>query len=259
MPANSTHWLIAASFVLTMLPAIGQANLVAHWAFDEPGGATAFDGVGSVDGILTGGSAFAPGAGILGGAVFQDGASGSYVDMGNNFMFASVDFSVQVWVRTSAGNTTPLVPVYKHQGGWYNGYFLAVNDVGDGVGSAANNRAHFYATNGKTDASSTIVNDGLWHQLVGVYDVTHNQTRLYVDGAPESTGPRNAMVGNAEPFLVHSEGYVDEIRLWDHALSDDEVSNVFTQTSNPVPLPPAVWLLGCGLAGLIGLARKRVK
>jgi hypothetical protein len=254
MPKKTWPYLaIVASVLLTTLPSVGQANLVAHWKFDEPGGATAFASVGPVDGTLNGASIFTPAGGILGGAVQLNGTPGTTVSMGNNFMFGSVDFSVQAWIKTTPGNTAPMMPLIKHQGGSFNGYFIAVNDVGDGLGSAADNRAHFYATNGKTGASLTIINNGSWHQLVGVYDVANNQTRLYVDGALEATGPRIPMVANSEPFLIASEGYVDEVRVWDHALTLSEVSTLYEQTTNPVPVPPAIGLLVSGLAGLAGL------
>lgn len=250
------YCLIGASVFFTAVPSIGDASLISHWKFDEQTGTTAFNSAGAINGDLNGTSIFDPAGGILGGAVQLERISGTNVDMGDNFMFGSVNFSVQAWIKTSPGNAELLAPVYKHQGGAYNGYFLAVNDISDGVPNAEN-RAHFYVTNGKTPASSTIVNDGLWHQLVGVYDVSNNQTRLYVDGALDATGPRNTMVSNTKPFLIHGEGWVDGVRIWDHALTLNEVNDQYDQTINPVPLPGAIWLLGSGFAGLAALRRRR--
>lgn len=249
--------LIAALVFLTIVPSAGNASLVAHWKFDEPSGAIAYDSVGAINGSLTGTSIFDPMGGILGGAV-RGLAHGDFVDMGNNFMFGTVNFSVQAWIKTTY--TGAIVPVYKHQGGLFNGYFLAVNDVG--LGSIADNRAYFYVSNGITGVSSTIVNDGSWHQLVGVYDVTNNQTRLYVDGGLEATGPRNDMTTNSYIFLVGLSGldtYLDEVRVWDHALTLSEVNELYEQTINPVPVPATVLLLASGLIGLAGTRRKLKK
>jgi len=232
---------------------IGDASLIAHWRFDETGGNTAYASVGGIDGLLTGTSIFDPVGGILGGAVQVDTTVGSRVDMGNNFMFGSVDFSVQAWIKTTS--TAGMMPVIKHQGGSFNGYFLAVNNVGDGV--SATNCAHFYVSDGKTGASSTIVNDGNWHQLVGVYDVNNSETRLYVDGKLEVTGGFNNMVPNSQPFLIASVGYVDEVRIWNHALILSEVQALYEQTNNPVPEPATMLLLGSGLIGLAGYGRKK--
>ncbi|KHE93216.1 MAG: PEP-CTERM sorting domain-containing protein [Candidatus Scalindua rubra] len=236
------------------VPKVANAALIAYWDFNEASGTIASDSVGGVNGTLSGAASFDPTGGILGGAVQGPNAD---VSMGDNFMFGSVDFSVQAWIKTTPGFAAAGGPIWKHLGGSHNGYFLAVNNVGDGAGGAGG-FAHFYASGGKTGLSSTVVNDGTWHQLVGVYDVTGNETRLYVDGVHENTGPRPPMVSNTQPFLVNvGDGHVDEVGIWNHALSDSEVSALYQNATSPVPEPATIALLGIDLAGFAGAAVRR--
>ncbi len=47
---------------------------------------------------------------------------------------------------------------------------------------------------------------------------------------------------------------MDDVRLYDRALSEGEIWELHT-----VPIPGAVWLLGSGLLGLVGIRRKLKK
>ncbi|MCZ7638961.1 MAG: LamG domain-containing protein [Verrucomicrobia bacterium] len=49
--------------------------------------------------------------------------------------------------------------------------------------------------------SSASVNDGNWHQLVGVYQAGGSE-RIYVDGALAATGASEPVVLNNAPFLI---------------------------------------------------------
>ena len=160
-------------------------NLIAYYAFDETSGTTAHDAIGSVDGTLQGGAMFAPGAGIRGGAIMLNQATGDLVNMGDHFGFTSGSFSIETWVRLNPGDTNSSVPVGKHFSRIIAGYFLAINDVGDGCSAIGS--AHFYVAYPCSGVSSIVVNDGQWHQLVGVYNSTNQTTSIYVDGQFQSS------------------------------------------------------------------------
>ncbi len=213
-----------------------SAALVGYWNFNEAGGSTAQNKVaGGPDGTLLGSAAFVPG-GILGGAIQLNNATNDLVSFGNNYGFTSGSFSVVVWIKLNAGDTSGIAPIAKHIATVGAGYFLAVNDVLDGV-SAPVNKAHFWATS-FTGASSIVVNDGGWHQLVGVHDIAMNKLLLYVDGQFQNDVGQSTVVGNSAPLLVGGivvgstptnsfTGLVDEVRLYDNALSAGDVQALY--------------------------------
>lgn len=100
--------------------------------------------------------------------------------------------------------------------------------------------------NGKLEViTTTALNDGLWHHIVGVRDNAAALIRVYVDGVQEATasmiggsyGSLNSSLsaimgafhnasGGFEEFL---DGRVDDARLYvGRALSADEILNIYT-------------------------------
>jgi hypothetical protein len=70
---------------------------------------------------------------------------------------------------------------------------------------------------------------------------------------PLLIGKRNDIDGRGFPV----NGLIDEVAIWNRALSDAEISNLYNDGAGyaVVPLPGAVWLLGPGLLGLVGWRR----
>ena len=228
---------IASVFVLLSsffapLSVQAQLGLVAHWGFDETGGKTAFDSVGVVNGALFGGAAFTTTGGISGGALQ---ITNGYVDMGNNFP-ASSTFSIQSWVKTSPSDFSGMMPVAKHWSGIGQGYFLAINNVGDGF--TRTNYAGFYSANNTTFAAvgGLPVNDGKWHQLVGVYN--NGTISIYIDGNLANSGSigysnnsAHFMVGgffsNSGSPVNYFRGLIDEVEVYNIALSGNDVKALY--------------------------------
>ena len=238
---------------------------IALWHFDETGGTMAFDSIGLVNGTLENGAAFAPGAGISGGAVSLNQATNAFVNMGNNFNLTS-SFSIQAWIRMNASDLSPSMAVSKHTAGFYNGYFLAVNDVGD-TATGATTKSHTYVNGGISPVSTTVVNDGLWHLLVGEFDATTNEVRNYVDGQLQGTTQANGTFNTSADFLIggihnlggsgtdsgYFTGLIDEVAVYDQALTSAEVRAIYTS----VPEPTASALAGVAiLAGVVYRRRK---
>lgn len=83
--------------------------------------------------------------------------------------------------------------------------------------------------------------------------------RVYINGTYEGqdTGYINnhAMLAGDGIFLGREFiGLIDDLRIYDHALSYEEIQQI-----SSVPVPAAVWLLGSGLVGLMGIRRKMTK
>ena len=116
-----------------------------------------------------------------------------------------------------------------------------------------------------TATGTPAVNDGLWHQLVGVYD--RGTSSLYVDGKFVASTYNNGYSNNSADFMVGGlfdyygtpvscfQGFIDEVKIYNNALSGDDVKALY----NSVPIPGTVWLFCSALAGLAGTRLKRKK
>ncbi len=252
---NKIVYLVVTSLLLGVVEN-ASASLVAYWGFNETDGLTAVDTIGGVNGTLVGGAAFATTSGILGGSVqITDG----YVNMGNNFP-SSATFSIQAWVKLAPGDTSGMVPVAKHWAGIAQGYFLAINNIQDGY--TQTNTEGFYSANGsyQTAVGGPSVNDGVWHQLLGVYN--NGATSIYVDGGLAGSGSAG-YADNSADFMIGGifnyggtpvnafHGLIDEVKVYDNALSGSDVIDLYNSTINPVPIPGAAWLFGSALIGLV--------
>lgn len=227
--------LILLGLVLGFCPE-ARAGIVAHYFFNEAGGGTAADAGGGVTGTLLGAAAFAPGTGIQGGALYIAPGSGGMVSMGDNFGFGTGSFFVHVRFLLSA------VAVAS--------YFLGIGDVGDGCSAPA--RIHFYPGYPCTGVSTNVVNDGNWRQAVAVHDSTTLVPSLDVNGHFQSASPGgNDIVATTAPFLVGGlragrmpvnlfTGSVDELRIYDHALTAAEGKARYSTAGAEVPEPGAI-------------------
>lgn len=208
------------------------AGPISHWAFEETSGTTVVDdGPGGHDGTLVGGAVFAPGEGMSGGALRLDSATGSGVSMGNVLgpdEYPAGQFSISVWVRLTVPAPSEQWIVSKHSAGYLNGYALAVGSNG-GTGGTSHH-AWLYVSNlpGNLPISTTPVDDGAWHHLVGVYDpLVDNVVKIYVDGVLEDTSALSAQGGNSAAFGIGGHGLIDEVSFYGWALSDEEVEALF--------------------------------
>ncbi|PYJ80444.1 MAG: hypothetical protein DME22_24115, partial [Verrucomicrobia bacterium] len=232
------------------------AKALAHWKFDETSGTTAHDSAGSYDGTLSsGGASFVPG-GISGGALSLSKTNNGFVNMGDVLRLGSGDFSVVAWVKMNPGDTAPSMVLGKQQAGFPNGYLVEINQNG---GYAQPNKVYFYDSDypGQEVTSTTSVNDGNWHQIVGVYVAGANKY-IYVDGAPaEASNASRPLVVDDAKFVIGGldyggipggkfTGLIDDAQVYNYALAASEVDFLFHNPSQEIPpheLAPGQWRL----------------
>jgi hypothetical protein len=250
-----------------------QANIMAHWTFDEGSGTVAHDSIGGYNGNLSAAGATWS-TGISGGAISLTASQGGMVNMGtvlNNL--AGTPYTIAAWVNTTVADETSQVVVGSHQSTVVAGYILGVNSsAGGGYGEIG--KAWFYnAGTGviSPKSSITVVNTG-WHQLVGVRG--GGTVSLYVDGVFQASyadqGLGNAPAGTpllfggirqagSNDLLSYYTGLIDDVQFYNTALSAGEISYLYNHPGQAVPVPPAVWLFGSGLLGLAGWRYRRRK
>ncbi|KAF0175877.1 MAG: peptidase domain protein [Limisphaerales bacterium] len=236
---------------------------VAHWKFDEvPGSTVAVDSQGNFNGTNSPTGAAFVGGGRSGNALSLDLAANGLVNMGDNLMLGATDFTVSAWIKTPPGDTTGFANfLSKHVSGTGNGYILGYNHTAIPNGA---NHAFFYAgtrtifaggfTIVDVPVSTSSVNDGTWHQIVGVYQASGNTT-VYVDGAPlEGSILSSPIAANTASFLIggvtvgttptgNYSGLVDDVQIYNRALADAEIDFLFQNPGQPVVGAPIVTVL----------------
>ncbi|MDZ7829076.1 MAG: LamG domain-containing protein [Halofilum sp. (in: g-proteobacteria)] len=138
------------------------------------------------------------------------------------------------WIRTTqTGDDT----------GWQAPGVTGVEEAGgaddifwgwiDGSGRIGISVANDYDNEQK---SSSAINDGNWHHVALTRDASSGETKVYIDGALESTGNSpTGTIGNAFSSLGRIEdtggtpeyldGDLDEVRVYDDVLTDSDVSS----------------------------------
>jgi hypothetical protein len=246
-----------AALTVVSAPTITYAQLimadhpVAYWRLDETNGSAAHDYWGGYDGVCTNVQLGRPGYNALD----PDAAAGfgtissinSYVgNIGVDFSsLTPAALSVEAWVKGAAQAGGSGI-VTKGTGGGGEQFCI---DTG-----AANQSFRFFVrdSGGKShNANGTIAPNGAWHHLVGVCDEVNGSITLYVDGAanatntvsggllstlfPASIGSRT--LSQSDPYNLNFVGTIDEVSIYNYALSASEVQLHYrVGTNGPVSL-----------------------
>ena len=195
-----------------------------YWRLGESSGTSVSDaGSNALTGTYVGGvTPGVPGVGGADTAASFDGTSG-YVDVPGvaNASFSS-GFTIDAWVKSATAQTDAGIV-----GKWtypFGGVLLWLDGSGNYTLAVTAHRANYLTTS----VAPTI---GAWEHVVGTWDGA--MLRLYVDGneigSQAFTGapglPTNDLqIGDYAESNRYFEGAVDEVALYDHALTADEIA-----------------------------------
>jgi len=202
------------------------AGLVAWWRAEG----NAQDSVGDNNGTLAGGAGFA--SGVVGEAFSFNGTSSCVSIPDSPLLDSFTDrITIELWLKANqlTANSDWESVVSKGNAAWE-------------IQTSARVKAAFFYLGGPNPShvdGSRNVNDGQWHHVAAVYDGTH--IFLYVDGTLDAstpaTGritPNNYPMGvgyNAQGVSGHPayffDGLVDEVSLYDRALSAREIAAIY--------------------------------
>ncbi|MGH7133556.1 MAG: LamG domain-containing protein [Phycisphaerales bacterium] len=260
-------FVTAALAILSCAP-VASASITPTnwWTFNQTGSGTALDAAGGANGTLAGPAVMAAG-GISNGCL--DVREGGWANMGNILPeTGGASFSMSVWIATSSTSTSSTIIAGRHITGTFNGYMMRVNADTGGYGIAT--RASFYQSNSpaNTAVGTSDVTDGvLWHHLVATYAAGGN-LNLYVDGALQASIPTQTINANAANFIVGGvfstpnsaiinsfNGLIDELQMYDRAITPAEVEFLRTHPGQAIPAPGAAAAIG--LTGLLTARRRR--
>ncbi len=183
---------------------------------------------------------------------------GDYLDAGSHSGLQPAHVSVLAWVRSAA--TPATVKGIVSQGASGSCSFSSYS-IYTGGSAPADVGTRFYVHTAGGTVRTTAVNNasvwnGQWHLLSGTYDGT--TSKIYIDGslAGSGTGPagpiayglglnNDFIIGGAlDPSCVESTNFtgdMDEVRVYNRALSQDEIAYLARadHTSPPeLPIPP---------------------
>ncbi len=209
---------------------LGDMSLAGYWTMDETGG-----------GVLSDSSVY----GRQGTLLNMDGAAWVEGKVGNGLEFDGIDDSVEItgyrgiggkrsrtcsaWIRTDAPGRVIIVwGASGVPGGVWEFSTTAAGQLRVGVGG------------GFIEGTADVC-DGAWHHVAVVAEndgsPNINEVRLYVDGLPDEPGWNESdrtinTLGGADVSIGQShgalffEGTIDEVRIYDRALSAEEIAEL---------------------------------
>lgn len=239
---NYMQYCEGSDWMKVGLRGIPTDGLIGYWPFDDgTGSTTAEDVIGTTDGTLNNMDANTDWVdGIMGGGLDLDG-NDDYISLGDYAGIEGVSaLTISIWVKNhktqilatgneriidknGAGNDTLQLTWQQSE----DMHFSIQTNAG-----AGNDLVAVY-TDGPPPGSAN-----QWHHIVGVYDGL--EIKLYVNGVLGSvTQPHTQLTNNtAHALLIGTDegagegwdGVVDELRIYNRALSPAEVYDLYLGT-----------------------------
>ncbi|MCK5225220.1 MAG: tetratricopeptide repeat protein [Planctomycetes bacterium] len=199
-------------------------KIIGWWKFDETEGSIAADSSGNDNfGTLKGNPRWLPDGGKIGGVLQFDG-DGDYVEIANesNFDFTG-QFTVACWVKADSSPKNWQSIITKGDSAWRLHRWY--------------DKVEFGCSGVQPPYVRVSVSDGEWHHVVGVYN--GSKLYLYLDGdlaaSEEASGAINTndyqvYIGeNAQEAGRYWNGLVDDVRIYNYGLSENEILAVYNQ------------------------------
>lgn len=200
------------------------AGLVSYWSFDEAAGSTVRDAVGSNPGAWSGASGFQWTTGKIGPSAGYFNGTDNIVDFGaGSSLNPTAGLTVSCWLKPGPVQAAFAGPIAKGGAYWIEG---------DGAGSGT------WQFGLKTGADNfcglTGLPVGQWTHLVITWDGTTATT--YKNGVSVATQPvsgslavtaNHLLAGNRTGFSRFYAGAIDEVGIWNRALTPAEVTVLY--------------------------------
>ena len=242
--------------LLVSLRLAGQdvaSGLIGHWKFDEPSGTTAADSSGNnyhaqLFNAGTGAASWVDGK--VNGGIQLDGTDDYLAIQTLNYTQAGQIPAVTVvaWLKTSASSQRYVISSDRSTNWRVT------------VGGDSNTGKLFFASTDSAEVtadnySNSVVNDGAWHLVVASYDSVTSLKKFYLDGNPNGSASvhgnlalgsgaytRFGTIGTTNEDIAYNtpqpgprggffQGTLDEIRLYDRALTDADVAYLYSQAT----------------------------
>jgi hypothetical protein len=240
------------SLIIALGSAHAQASLVSVWGFEESSGSTVIDSAGSNDGVLSAGASRAAtglNTGPFGQALSVDGDDLVTVSDDNSLDFSG-SFSVQAWINPGAVGGVVAAKHDASDRGWSLDY-----------ANISGNRVRFTVYSGSSfsdriEATSFLVNTGVWTHIAAVYDQVNDTIRIYRNGSLatntpfEDTGWSGTPRTNAQSLRIGDgfNGLLDEVAVFNDIVASGATYSGYDQSLvTTIPEPGAISMIGIGI------------
>ena len=229
---------LALSFALTAHAQDITTGLVGHWKFDETSGTSASDSSGNNNtGTLTNSPTWTTGK--IGGALSLDGMD-DYTDIGTMDVSGS-GITIAAWVKADAfPSTIDTRFISKANSTSEQGHYWMLGQTNNG-GDKLRFRLKAGGSTQTLIASSGDLPLNTWFHTIATYD--GSTMRLYKDGIEvgsvaksgtidmDTTIPAN--IGRNPDGSNHMDGAMDDVRIYNRALSTSDIQALYAYTGGP--------------------------
>ncbi|MCL6296450.1 choice-of-anchor D domain-containing protein [Jejuia spongiicola] len=172
---------------------------------------------------------------------------GDYIDVEDHLDLNTSTFTISAWIKRDTGTINASI-VSKRDAANTEGYDFRINGSGE---------LEFNLNGGLPEITSSVaIPENEWHQVAVIYD--NGTATLYIDGVPDTTTIATSLaapVPTSRKFLIAAaDGYdpdttdyfignIDEVRVWDIALSVDQLRYIMNQEiidASIVPTPTLI-------------------
>ena len=203
-----------------------SVDLVALWHFDEGVGITTSDSSGNPnDGTLMGGTSWTNGK--FGNALSFDGVD-DYVDCGNDESLDPGDnITIEAWIYPTSWTHDTYVGIVSKRDVWAGmDWELYYDKATSRIRVVMGNKVVIHGANTSPSLNA-------WHHLV--YTKSGSVHKLYLDGVNTDTSTyaitvptgdtvRIGLLGGDFPNRFAFSGTIDEVRIWNRALTDTDIT-----------------------------------
>ena len=231
MTAIAIFGLATITMAQTVPSYVPASGLVGWWPFN--GNANDESGNGN-NGMVNGATLTNDRSGNANNAFNFDGLD-DYISATPTLPTGSAPRTVSCWFKTIAGSIpTSQYPNLQAMTGWGNPFSGAV--IFPQFVQAPTGKAYFESgSSGNQLLSQNAVNDGIWHQIVTTYDGISSRVKMYIDAtlqdssAVVSLGTTSSFfgIGNVSWANVPFQGQIDDVGLWDRALTQQEIIDLY--------------------------------
>jgi len=238
---------------LCLSASLAQANLIAYWPFDDLTGEIAEDVVGGYNGTLIGGTWLEPGK--VGVSALQ-GAGNDEVLCAPEAISTTEDLTLAWWmIDNQASWGTIMDKSFTNSTSGFDILVRPTSTEDSPLRFRIGGWQAYGGWGGECRLPVDAYKDGEWVHIVCVYDSATDTASIYVNGELPENGNLNPKTGIAgdggycegvnnptAPLYLRGgkesfTGVLDDVAMWDRALTAEEIMTVFTSGPLAVERP----------------------